>query len=115
MLLAAGCGSGDATVSGTLTNGGKPLEVGEKGDVQIHFLQVKDGQPTGQAFATSADAEGHYEVTLPPGEYKIAVLQLDPYPNVDKLAGKFNQENTPITKTFDGSETYDIDLSKPGG
>lgn len=115
-LLLIGCGgSGEVEVSGKLTKGGEPLQVSENGDVQITFAQIDGGTQTGHQFLASPDDSGQYSVNVAPGEYKVAVVQLDPYPDNDKLEGKFNQENTPIKKTIDGGETWDIELDEHAG
>ena len=49
---------------------------------------------------------------VPPGKYRIAVQQFDPYPTTDKLDGKFAPGKTTIVREVNGS-TLDIDLAKP--
>lgn len=67
---------------------------------------------TGQTFMASIDPSGHFEAEVPAGDYRIAVQQLDPYPNVDKLKGQFDQNKTPIKQSIKGGDTLDIDLSQ---
>ncbi|WP_166829226.1 DUF3823 domain-containing protein [Thalassoroseus pseudoceratinae] len=115
-LFLIGCGgSGEVEVQGKLTSNGEPLQVSENGDVQVTFVQVEGGSQTGHQFLASPDDSGQYSVTLPTGEYKVAVVQLDPYPDTDKLEGQFSQDTTPIEKTIDGSETWDIELNEYAG
>ncbi|RCS40595.1 hypothetical protein DTL42_24810 [Bremerella cremea] len=108
LFLIAGCEKTDPLIQGKLTNDGQALQVSEKGDIQVEFVQ--DG--TGQSYLASVKPDGSYELTVPPGDYKVAIQQLDPYPNVDKLKGKFSQKKTPIKKKLEGGETFDIELSE---
>ncbi|GAA4432361.1 hypothetical protein [Bremerella cremea] len=110
-LFASGCGEAGSKVSGTLSNGGESLQVSDQGDLQIHFIQEQGGTLTGQTFMTSVDSSGHFEAEVPAGEYRIAVQQLDPYPNVDKLKGKFSQNKTPIKQSIQPGDKLEIDLS----
>lgn len=107
ILFLTGCEQSDPVITGTVTNDGQALQVSDNGDIQIEFVQ--DG--TGQSYLASVQKDGTYELQAPPGDYRVAVKQLDPYPNVDKLKGKFSQQETPIKKTLAGSETIDIELS----
>ena len=53
-------------------------------------------------YDTVTDAEGHYEISLPPGEHDVEVwLPLDPLPTV---------EVGTVTVAAGGTETYDIRL-----
>lgn len=112
LLTCVGCSETPSIVSGTVTKDGQPLQVSEQGDIQIHFIQEENGQMTGQTFMSSLDSSGHFEAEVPEGDYRIAVQQLDPYPNVDKLKGKFDQNKTPIKQSIKGGDTLDIDLSQ---
>jgi len=105
-----GCSGGDAHVTGTLTQNGAPLEVGEKGVVQVQFIQLQGGHPKGFRTAKSVDEQGHFEATVPPGTYRLAVVQLDPYPDTDKLKGAFNEQKSPIEKDLTSSQTIEIEL-----
>lgn len=107
ILMITGCEHSDPVITGSVTNDGQALQVSDNGDIQIEFIQ--DG--TGQSYLASVQKDGTYELTAPPGEYRVSVKQLDPYPNVDKLKGKFSQQKTPIKKTLAGTETVDIELS----
>ncbi|NQT17597.1 MAG: hypothetical protein HQ582_32885 [Planctomycetes bacterium] len=129
-LVAAGCGGGDdepvVRASGRITAGGRPLHVEGResgaGAVEIKFLRIEsEGEEAAQAAITQADADGHFEVPgadgngIPPGKYRIAIRQWDPYPQIDKLGGKFDEENTPITRQITGEEEILIDVLRPGG
>ncbi len=112
ILLLTGCEHSDPVIKGKVTNDGQALQVSDQGDIQIEFIQEEAGSLTGQAFMASLEPDGSYELTVPPGDYRVAVQQLDPYPNVDKLKGKFDQQKTPIKKKLQGDETLDIELSE---
>lgn len=127
--LFVGCGGGDAeetvTARGRLTNAGQPLTV-QGMDVGIGMIQVEfyrigpDGKQLETPETATVDADGYFNVTgrgggLPPGKYKIAVRQWDPYPQVDKLQGRFDAQNSPIVREITGDGDLLIDLSKPEG
>ncbi len=112
LLACFGCGESVSTVQGTLTDGGEALQVSDQGDIQIHFIQEENGQLTGQTYMTSVDSTGHFQAEVPEGSYRVAIQQLDPYPNVDKLKGKFDQKKTPIKQSIKSGDNLDIDLSQ---
>lgn len=112
MLACVGCGQAPSIVKGSVTQDGQALQVSEQGDVQIHFIQEENGKMTGQTYMASIDPSGQFEAEVPAGDYRIAVQQLDPYPNVDKLKGKFDQNKTPIKQSIKPGDTLDIDLSQ---
>lgn len=124
-----GCGKGGPTtyrVTGRLVNNGQPVTVpateAALGSVQIRFLLLaEDGTADGYSFDAPTDAEGAFSVQgatgrgIPPGKYRIAVYQYDPYP-IDKLRGAFAEEKTPIVREITGStDLGTIDLAKPNG
>lgn len=129
-LVAAGCGGGGdepvVRASGRITAGGQPLHVEGResgaGAVEIKFLRIEsEGEEAAQAAITQADADGYFEVPgadgngIPPGKYRIVIRQWDPYPQIDKLGGKYDEENTPITREITGEEEILIDVLRPGG
>jgi hypothetical protein len=129
-LVAVGCGGGaDEPVvraSGRVTAGGRPLHVEGRetgaGAVEIKFLRIESDDPeAAEPVITQADADGRFEVPgpdgngIPPGKYRIAIRQWDPYPQIDKLGGKFDEENSPITREVTGEEEIVIDVLRPGG
>jgi hypothetical protein len=63
--LAAGCGAGQATVSGKVLFNGKPLPGG--------WLTFRPIDPSKNSVTAQIDENGHYEVVLPAGDVKIAV------------------------------------------
>jgi hypothetical protein len=65
LALTAGCGSGQAKVSGRVLLDGKPLPGG--------WLTFRPAPGKQRSVAVMIDETGHYEVTLPPGEVHIAV------------------------------------------
>lgn len=68
----AGCGSGKGTVSGKVIYQGKGLPGGR--------VTFRPADPRLNPVGVVLDAEGHYEVSLPPGEVVISVdnRELDP-------------------------------------
>lgn len=129
-----GCGSGNPSegevviVRGKVTNAGQPLKVAHAdvgaGWVQVVFVKdAGQGAAAGadQTYSTKADEAGAFELKgrfgngIPPGKYRIAVRQWDPYPNKDGLQGKFSEQQTPIVREVDGKTPLEIDVSKPQG
>ena len=113
--------SGRISVSGTLTDGGQPLQVEGRdigiGRVEIRFLELDesgelvDNDPDE---STTVDADGKFSVAaggLYPGSYRVAVSQFDPDPT-DKLGGKFGNGNSPIKIEVEGDTDLEIDISK---
>ena len=131
-LWAAGCGAKVpdegpvVVVRGRLTNAGQPLTVRGR-DIGLGFVEVRfckyrgEGNPIApnDTFLTQADASGNFQVLgrfgrgIPPGKYRIAVRQWDPYPQSDTLGGKFDEQHSPILREVAGKEPLEIDLSKP--
>ena len=113
-------------VKGRVTNAGQPLAISNTvlGWVEVAFMEIKgEGKQAqaGQAFAAHADASGAFTIPgllgngLPPGKYRIAVQQWDPFPKTDKLGGKFSKQSTKIVREVTGKEEVLIDVSKPEG
>lgn len=129
LLACCGCGGGSeaekvVAVRGKVTRGGQTLTVaGEEaglGYVQVQFYRIDDAgaQSTDPASARVSTADGSFQLAghggqgIPPGKYRIAVRQWDPYPE-DKLQGKFDENTSPIIRTIDGDTTLTIDLENP--
>jgi hypothetical protein len=123
VIFVAGCGGpvGPVTVSceGTLLKDGQPLQVDKReigvGQVTLEFIPVGDTGPAPQTYGAQADAAGKFSLPggVPPGKYKVAVRQWDPYPDNDKLQGAFSKEKTPLIREIDGKSPIQIELSKP--
>jgi len=121
----AGCESKSSSdvvfLKGKVTNAGQPLEVKSRatgtGMVRIAFHPIKDGKAAAvEVDATSANEAGdfHFRDGIPPGEYRVVIEQWDPYPQVDKLNGKFSLDRSPIVKTVSHDVDYvEIDISDP--
>lgn len=127
-----GCGSptppeGEVViVRGKVTDGGQPLKVA-RADVGAGWVQIQLWKDAGQGvaadsnqiYSTKADDSGAFEVKgrfgngIPPGKYRIAVRQWDPYPDKDRLEGKFSEKQTTIVRNVDGKTSIEIDLAKP--
>lgn len=128
-ILIAGCGEPAekaVSVKGTVLNAGQPLEVAGRdvgiGVVQIAFHRVlDDGTISQDPEMASIDAQGRFEIKgrsgrgLEPGKYKVAIYQYDPYPQNEKLQGKFSPENTPLEYTIQEDRELAIDVSRPEG
>lgn len=72
IVLAAGCGSKDGTVSGKVTYKGKSMTGGE-----IHFIPASESGN----FATQIEKDGSYSISkLPPGPAKITIMTASPTP-----------------------------------
>lgn len=128
ILGAAGCaGDDDPTrlqISGKVTDAGQPLEVGGRdiglGRVVVEFYPLDaSGNAAGEPLETASVAEsGEFELIdgIPPGRYRIAVRQWDPYPQTDRLQGRFDPENTPIVRDLTAeTDSLEIDISRPEG
>ncbi len=115
-------------VRGKVTNAGQPLQVA-RADVGAGWVQIVFSKDAGtgavvdpnQTYTTKADDSGAFELKgrfgngIPPGKYRIAVRQWDPYPDKDRLDGKFSEQQTPIVREVADKLTIEIDLSKPEG
>ncbi len=120
-LALAGCsGAKRCKVSGTLTRGGKPLEVHPMtGKLMVVFRGIGDGATTDPQYAI-VKPDGSFTVPgpdgkgIPPGKYRITVEQFDPFPTTDKLGGKFNERNSKIEREVTGNDHFDLDLDKLG-
>ncbi len=128
LAVVAGCHKGPAAVAvkGQVTNAGQPLHVAGReqglGMVQLECLRLgEDGRTTADAEGAVADDQGRFEVHgrdgkgILPGKYRIAVRQWDPYPQNDKLGGKFSEANSRIVREISGGEDINIDVSRPEG
>jgi hypothetical protein len=123
----AGCGPASVeepavVMKGKLTKGGQPLAVnsamGDYSYNQVIFVPA-DGSPP---FNSKVQADGSFTIVRedgkppPPGKYKVAVRQWDPYPKTDKLGGQFDEQKTRITvEITDPPKDLEIDLDKPQG
>jgi hypothetical protein len=128
LALLLGCGKSDRAVraTGRVTNAGEPLRVMGRemglGMVQIQFFRIDDGSlQASEAEGTVANEDGQFEVCgregkgITPGRYRIAVRQWDPYPQCDRLGGRFSEDNSPIIREVTGREAILIDLARPDG
>lgn len=127
-LALAGCGGPAGPVcvklTGSLTKGGQPLQVhGQEADlgrVQICFYVLNEqGQPAGEHWDAKVGADGKFRVYgpsgkgIPPGKYRIAVFQWDPYPGTDKLNGAFSEKKSTIVRDIAGDTELTIELDRP--
>jgi len=121
-----GCGkSGPKTVrvTGRILLNGQPLAVtpteAQLGAVQLRFIELgADGAPSGPSYSANAKPDGSFNVLgiggrgLPPGNYRIAVYQYDPYPE-DKLGGRFSDERSKIVRRIEAdTDLGTIDLAE---
>ena len=132
-LSTAGCGpkmpneGPVVTIRGRVTNAGKPLTVQGR-DIGLGFVAVlfcrcqgegASAATGGGIYSCQADADGNFKVVgrfgngIPPGKYRIAVRQWDPFPQHDALDGKFDENCSPILREINRSDFLEIDLSKP--
>ncbi len=107
-------------VVGRVTSGGAPLHVERRdiglGMVTIGFFPMVEDGPLVEATSAQADAEGNFEVIdgLEAGKYLISVRQWDPYPQTDRLQGRFDERNSKIIRDISGDEAeLVIDVSDP--
>jgi hypothetical protein len=116
LLVAAGCGGPKTvTVTGTVTSGGKPVELSPTGALQVTLFPAVEPPEGITTYPAHCEAGGNFTIEgVPPGTYKVIVEQLDPTPQVDKLGGAFSMSNTKITREVDGKTPLTIDLADPG-
>ena len=123
LLLLSGCTSSEPPrykVTGQVTLNGKPLTVQPVlGQVKVQFLPFAEpsklvdpndatyDEKTGKFTVGGLDGKG-----ISPGKYRVAVYQYDPYPQVDKLGGRFSKEKTPIEVEIAGPKDVSIELSQ---
>lgn len=119
MISLAGCGPSLVQVKGRVTRNGAPLVVSDRGRVTVVFHPVnEESSSSGVSYSAIAKPDGTFEVTgkdgsgIPPGSYRIAVIQFDPYPRKDLLKGAFGAGKSPIIR--EASPVMEIDLDKPG-
>jgi hypothetical protein len=126
--LLIGCGGREGPVRlvihGKLTNAGEPLAVAGRdvalGMVVVEFYPLDAaGNASAEPLETAnvpEDGEFNLVDGIPPGRYRIAVRQWDPYPQIDRLQGRFDRENTKIVRDLTSeTETLEIDVSRPEG
>jgi hypothetical protein len=114
---------GSVAVSGKVTLQGQPLQVAGRemgvGLVEVKFYPLDaTGKISEQNFQAGVDAQGAFNVPgpsnrgLPPGKYRVVVRQWDPYPEVDKLQGKFDETNSKITQEISNQpKKIELELS----
>jgi len=111
----AGCGqTANVTVTGKVLKNDQPLQLSPTGSVMVTLIpDVAPGTPASNKLEY-ADASGNFTIQdVPPGKYKVAIVQLDPDPGSDKLAGAFSAKNTKIVREIDGKTPLNIDLARP--
>ncbi len=129
--LVVGCGGGSGEqlvqVHGTLTNAGQPLEVEGRdvglGIVRVDFYEIDENgvQTTDPQPGLLAPDRKSYTVPgrsgngLPVGKYRIVVRQWDPFPDFDRLEGRFDEQNSPIIREITEDTEINIDVSRPEG
>lgn len=117
-LLLAGCsgrGGEGSKISGRILRDGQPLQLSDKGVLVVTFQSLAPDGQTGD-YAQSAETNGKtgaYTVTMKPGTYRVAVEQMDPYPDVDKLKQAYTINSSPIAVVITGPQHgLDIELSR---
>lgn len=130
LLFQAGCGeegyglANAVKLTGTVTDGGTPLHVegleNATGMITVGFCPIEgDGKGQARVEATSAmvAADGTFEVVdgIQPGTYLITVRAWEPYPQIDKLKGKFSEQRSKIIREIAGDTELEIDVSNPEG
>lgn len=123
-----------ATIRGTLTQGGEPLQTADEeagsGSVEVIFYSIQNASESPSAGAegplhmtgsTRVQPDGTFEVNgsdeegISPGLYRIVVRHWDPYPDVDRLDGAFSEARSPIKIeiTGDGGLRLELDEYRP--
>ncbi len=128
-LVAEGCGGGGPAykppvpvLSGKLTKGGQPLKVNRQlgGYARVQLTFIPADAKGGKSHSAEVQEDGSFTVAteegqrIPAGKYRVVVEQWDPYPNVDRLQGRFNEQNSRFTREIaESTQELDIDLDKP--
>jgi len=121
LLLLAGCGEAATTFNGRLLVNGNPFIPAEGQMVQIQLIPTKaDASPvmlavdkTGKVFPASAAG------ILPAGNYKVAVMSVDPAAMnkgkmTDQFKNAFSRDKTTIMLSIKpGTNNKDIELNVP--
>jgi hypothetical protein len=113
-LLAVGCQPSATKITGKVVRDGKPIPLSPTGVIQVTLTpDVAPGTPF-TPYIARCEPDGSFMVPeIKPGKYKIAVEQLDPDPQTDKLEGAFSKAKTPIVRDIDGKKPIEIDLAHP--
>ena len=130
LLATAGCGEEvvvkeTVLLQGKVVKGGQPLTVnsaqlGDYARVEAIFVPQDNSHP---GYAVKVEPDGSFRLAtesgkpLPPGKYRVAVRQWEPYPQTDLLQGKFDQKTSPIMIDIAANTTDlgTIDIDKPNG
>jgi hypothetical protein len=112
-------------VKGKVVKGGKTLDVPNRevglGRVVVYLVPLGGGEAK-DAPSALADAQGNFQVQgagrgIPPGKYRVSVLQQDKGPESDLLKGEFSQTKSPVEVEIPAKGgTHDlgtIDLDQP--
>jgi hypothetical protein len=127
--LLAGCPSTPTpdrkiVAKGKVTKGGQPIPLNKAqfrdyAKVEIVFISEKDPN---HKVSVDAEPDGTFVLAaeagdpLPPGKYRVAINQWEPYPRKNTLEGKFDAKNTPIVvEITNPPKDIDIDIDKPQG
>lgn len=121
LLSLMGCGTGETTFTGRILVNGKPFLPAEGQMVQIQLIpRNSEASPvmlavdsSGKVFPASAAG------TLPPGDYKVAVMAIDPAAMAkgkmtDHFKNAFSKDKTTLSLSIKpGSNRKDIELNVP--
>ncbi len=93
-------------------------QMGDYARVQLTFVPA-DGQGK-KSYSAEVGEDGSFTVAtdegqrIPAGKYRVVVEQWEPYPDVDRLQGKFNQQNSRVTREIvESTQELEVDLDKP--
>jgi hypothetical protein len=104
--VAAGCGSSQAKVSGTVLFNGTPLP-----QATVMFRPADAAQ---NAVTVRTDDEGHYEAALPVGDVKVSVDNRDQQPHLKKGAPPMPKGLPPEITQKLKSASQSEPLTQPG-
>lgn len=120
LLLLPACNRYTPQVN-TLLSEGQPLHVEGRevsaGYVAIRLYPLQGEEPAAEPASDDlVEADGTFLIFgregkgVPPGRYRVEVLQYDPYPR-DKLQGRFSREKSPIEIEVTPESALQIDLA----
>jgi hypothetical protein len=119
VVTASGCiDNRKFNISGTVTHGGEPLVWKHEDSLLFLVFAPIDREKHPDIYKAEYDkGKGIYTISgIPPGEYMVAIQQVDPLPGTDVLGNKYTLAKSPIRKevTQDG-QVIDIDVPKDEG
>lgn len=116
VVALSGCGGGKVKASGKVVQNGQPIQMSDKGVMQLAFIEEKDTEGA-RPHGTTWKPDGTFVITgvegkgVPPGKYRVSLSIIDPYPGEDKFGGKFQGPKSPLVVDVGKGEVI-VDVGK---